>query len=683
MFCPFCGTKIDGTMRFCPECGNDISAFIGTASSGNDQKTFEQEYNEAKRRYGDEQSTGQNRNQQEGWSDEARSGGSDRSREDASVSGQAAGGTSRRRPDPRSRTRNTGSSGTGISASGAPETGSGRKAPGGQDRQKTSSGGGRGPSGGNTSRIPFAILLIVLAVAAGVGAFLFVRSLRKKPQPEPAAAVSYSQAEEAGQDTTAVSSAYNAESSSGGIIQSDEDNSYADDAAADLVGDAAAASSSEELIADYAHISERVYNLGRQASIALITTDVSDYPTVKIYCSVTDDGGDSVILSSPTAGVTEKISGGQDIERTIRSIERLEGNQGIGIDILVDKSASMSGDMDQMQRILTDFINSLDYPSGDKAEIISFDSYLMYMCTFTDNASYLLNGISNMTPFGNTALYDAIVEGVENAGKRTGANCVIAFTDGEDNESMYSYQEAIALAQEKEIPVYLIGTSSADTYVLQMIAEATGGYYWNANSIYDVNEILQRIYTVQKNMYCIEYESDPSADAYASRTISCAITDGMAGAVMRGVDFTAVRKEEIQAHASRYELVAGDVSWQAANEAAFEKGGHLATITSQDEMNQLSAMAEAAGLKYIWIGGYTSVKNSRAFGHWITGEPFSYTAWYPGEPSRNDHDGTEEFYLMLWNVQGEWSWNDQRNDVLSTGLQYFIGKIGYIIEYEY
>ena len=70
-------------------------------------------------------------------------------------------------------------------------------------------------------------------------------------------------------------------------------------------------------------------------------------------------------------------------------------------------------------------------------------------------------------------------------------------------------------------------------------------------------------------------------------------------------------------------------------------------------------------------------------GHWVTGEPFNFTAWYPGEPSRNDTDGTPEFYMMLWKVGDEWSWNDQRNDVITnTGFTYFIGKTGYICEYE-
>ena len=421
-------------------------------------------------------------------------------------------------------------------------------------------------------------------------------------------------------------------------------------------------------------------------SIDLITVDVAEYPDVKLYYSVKDREGDACIMTSPTAGIREALPGGDEIEREIRSIERLEGNEGIGFDILVDKSSSMEYDMPQVQRILTEFIQSMDYASGDAAEIISFDSYLMYMCTFTNDVSNLLNGISNMTPYGMTALYDALYTGVENAGLRTGANCVIAFTDGMDNVSVHTWQEVINLANEKEIPVYLIGTDGADAGILADIASKTGGFYWSLGSIGDMDEILQRIYREQKNMYCITYASDSSWDPYAERYVSCAIVDAdnrdMGASSMKTPIKPAKRADRIH-HDSRYELIAGDVSWTEANDECIRRGGHLVTIGSQQEMDEMVRMAEAAGLKYVWIGGYTSVRDNVAYGHWVTGEPFSYTAWYPGEPSRNDADGTPEFYLMLWKVGDEWSWNDQRNDVITnTGFTYFIGKTGYICEYE-
>ena len=54
---------------------------------------------------------------------------------------------------------------------------------------------------------------------------------------------------------------------------------------------------------------------------------------------------------------------------------------------------------------------------------------------------------------------------------------------------------------------------------------------------------------------------------------------------------------------------------------------------------------------------------------------------YPGEPSRNDLDGEPEFYLIFWNVEGVWSFNDERDDV-AADLATYRGKMGYVIEYE-
>ena len=431
----------------------------------------------------------------------------------------------------------------------------------------------------------------------------------------------------------------------------------------------------------FAAVEKKANAAAYPGTMDVVSTDVTDYPNVKLYCSLTDSSGEGIVLQSPTAGIRETISGGEEIEREIISIERLEGNQGIGFDILVDKSSSMSDELPQMQSILTEFITSLDYASGDAAEIISFDTYVMYMCMYTDNMSNLLNGISNMSTYGRTALYDALVEGISNAGGRSGANCVIAFTDGEDNESRYTYEEVVNLALARDVPVYIIGLGTVDSRRLGSLSEQTGGCYWDISAITDMSEILSTIYEQEKDLYCVEYVSDGSADPYTSRSVSCAIADDISGGVIYSYGFTAVQRKEEVSHASRYELVIGDYSWSEANSDALSKGGHLVTITSQEEMDRIAAMAENAGLKYIWMGGYTSVRNGAAYGHWTTGEPFVFAPWYPGEPSRNDLDGVPEFYLIFWNVEGVWSFNDERDDV-AADLATYRGKMGYVIEYE-
>lgn len=158
----------------------------------------------------------------------------------------------------------------------------------------------------------------------------------------------------------------------------------------------------------------------------------------------------------------------------------------------------------------------------------------------------------------------------------------------------------------------------------------------------------------------------------------CANNDTIAKPV--NVDRTAVERK----HDNRYELVMADVTWEEANEAANRAGGHLATITSQTEEDTIINMAEAQGAKYIWLGGYTSYDESgHPFGHWVTGGDFSFQAWGKDEPSRQDLDGTPEWYIMLWNIPelGGWIWNDQRNDP-GAAVEYFKGNTAYVIEYE-
>lgn len=416
-------------------------------------------------------------------------------------------------------------------------------------------------------------------------------------------------------------------------------------------------------------------------TLTFVSSDVSDYPTVRLYYSYTDNSGTPITLTAPMAGIKETLSGGGQIERTVKSIQRLDGNQGLSIDIVADKSDSMYADLYTMQTIMSEFVRNMDFNAGDQAEIIAFDSFIMYMCTYTKDTNLLTNGISNMTAYGMTRLYDALIEGINNAANQPGARCVIGFTDGIDNESSYTYSDVIRIANQKEVPVYIIGTSQADSYVLRDICSQTSGYYWDINSIYDMSGIMSQIYSNNKAMYCVEYESDVSFDAYLQRSVSCVVADNTYSCESANVTFTPVKAIEKTKHSQRYEVIKDDVTWTEANEKCIAKGGHLATITSQAEMDQLSKMAEDAGLKYAWMGGYTSVRNGSAFGHWVTGEPFDYTAWYQGEPSRNDKDGTPEFYLVLWNVKGKWSWNDERNDL--TEMSYAKDKIGYICEYEY
>ena len=418
--------------------------------------------------------------------------------------------------------------------------------------------------------------------------------------------------------------------------------------------------------------------------VALLNyVDVTNYPVVSLYYQIVDEFDNPIVLNAPETEIMESVAGEMFTERTCESVERLMDSKGLSIDLVVDKSEAISENLGLMQDVMRTFVKYLDYSNGDQVELIAYEDTPVYMCSYTSDIDLLVNGINSISPYGSSAFYDAAMEGIRNASEQNGAKCVILFTSGYDDSSYHTFEELRYAAELSGIRIHVVGTDNARKDILEELADITGGTYWDVSEITDLRQILNSIYEEQKNIYCIRYRSDENADPYAQREVDLEIHDLHAEVVGTNT-FTPAPVVEHEEHANRYELIREDISWTDANEACLQRGGHLISITSQEEMDMASAMAEQAGLKYVWLGGYTMINGGIPYGHWITGEDFEqYTAWYPGEPSRNDVDGTVEKYLMLWRVKDDWSWNDQRDDPAhAPKLEYFKGKTGYICEYE-
>ncbi len=111
-----------------------------------------------------------------------------------------------------------------------------------------------------------------------------------------------------------------------------------------------------------------------------------------------------------------------------------------------------------------------------------------------------------------------------------------------------------------------------------------------------------------------------------------------------------------------YQLVNADGSWASAQQFASNVGGHLVTITSENERIFLFNLAkDATGNGRCWIGLYQNFNSpdfSEPFGgwEWITGESVTYTYWSEGEPNNL---GGEHF--AEGSTAAGW-WNDQNND---------------------
>lgn len=236
--------------------------------------------------------------------------------------------------------------------------------------------------------------------------------------------------------------------------------------------------------------------------------DLSDYPNIKLYVEVCDQNGNFVDGLPPEAFF---LNEGRSIQgpftrAKLTNAAKLNQNEGISIGLVADVSSSMEDSIDDAKRAMITFVNSVQFDKGDKIEIVEF-SDSAYVCQYFTNDINLINSsIYQMSTYGRTRLYDTLINEIARIGSENNAKCVIGFTDGGDNESVYGPQDVVNMAIANNIPVFLIGIGSyCDSSTLQYIAESTGGMYRNISGIYDLADIYESIYTEQKEMYMLEY----------------------------------------------------------------------------------------------------------------------------------------------------------------------------------
>ena len=115
------------------------------------------------------------------------------------------------------------------------------------------------------------------------------------------------------------------------------------------------------------------------------------------------------------------------------------------------------------------------------------------------------------------------------------------------------------------------------------------------------------------------------------------------------------------------------ITWTAAQGATLGLGSgwHLATITSEQEDAFVASLlpTNPSQRSHYWLGA-TDAANEGSF-EWVTGESFSYTNWWGGEPN-NVFD--EDF--LAYDFRSGWAFNDAPDNL---GQIYGYAR-GYVIE---
>jgi Ca-activated chloride channel family protein len=184
----------------------------------------------------------------------------------------------------------------------------------------------------------------------------------------------------------------------------------------------------------------------------------------------------------------------------------------VAMGIVIDNSGSMRDKRTAVNAAAINFVRSSN--PQDKVFIVNFNEDFFLDQDYTASIPKLKDALERIEARGGTALYDAVVASSDHL-KKSGTlekKVLLVVTDGEDNASRESLEQAIRRLQEENGPtVYTIGLlgeehSKRARRALREMAEETGGVAFFPQGVSEVDAITQQIAHDIRNQYTIGYK---------------------------------------------------------------------------------------------------------------------------------------------------------------------------------
>jgi Ca-activated chloride channel family protein len=233
-----------------------------------------------------------------------------------------------------------------------------------------------------------------------------------------------------------------------------------------------------------------------------------DAEEVVLNCTVLDNRGELVNdLTENNFKVFEDKT-----QQTVISVQHQDTPVSIGL--LVDNSGSMSIKRAAVASAALDLVKASN--PQDETFVINFSDQAYLDQDFTSDLDKLQNGLSHLSLSGATALYDTVVtaaDKMERSATRP-RKVLIVITDGDDNASRLTVDDAIHRVQDMQGPIiYSIGLmfgsggSRHAKHDLRALSSETGGIAFFPSSLKDIDSVAADVARDIRNQYAIAYHS--------------------------------------------------------------------------------------------------------------------------------------------------------------------------------
>jgi VWFA-related protein len=151
--------------------------------------------------------------------------------------------------------------------------------------------------------------------------------------------------------------------------------------------------------------------------------------------------------------------------------------------------------------------------------VVRFDNTPELVADLITDTEKLSTAIRGLRPGGGTAFYDAIFFACrdklsQDQPRHKFRRAIIMVTDGDDNQSTYTRDQALEMAQKADVVLYTISTNdskieSDGDKVLKYFASETGGRAFFPFRVEDLEQSFENIANELRHQYDLSYKPEP------------------------------------------------------------------------------------------------------------------------------------------------------------------------------
>ena len=186
--------------------------------------------------------------------------------------------------------------------------------------------------------------------------------------------------------------------------------------------------------------------------------------------------------------------------------------------VLLDSSSSVRANLKDVQNAANRFINRL--PRGDTARIGFFHNRVVFGPRFTDTMKEHVAMINQMRPQRSTHLYDALLASLRELSTVQDRKALLVFTDGDDEGSEASMEEALEAARRSQVSIYAVGLlgwsaeggMNINEELLTQVTQYTGGRAFFPTNEREMRSAFDTVSEELHRQYRMAYFPPPTGD---------------------------------------------------------------------------------------------------------------------------------------------------------------------------